>query len=318
MKNLITMEKFNISLKKLIKETQSDFFIFVGTINDSNADKFINLLRRREVKEVNCSLILTTYGGDPDAGYRIIRAIKRYYEKLSIYVFGFCKSTGTLMTLGADEVIMSDFGEFGPLDIQLTKDDELSNTSGLNFVQSLTFLNEQLFRSFEENFLSLKRASQNTITTKTAADIASRLSVGLISPISGQIDPVKLGEVQRSIRIANDYGTRLCENDNLIARLIVAYPSHGFVIDYQEASELFTNVRWVNDDESIIEQYLHKIVRSQSENNIIDVVEPIEENDKKNVEVEEKVIDLKPENENIEKNENINKNGTTKKARKAE
>ena len=40
--------------------------------------------------------------------------------------------------------------------------------------------------------------------------------------------------------------------------------------------------------------------------------------DKKNVEVEEKVIDLKPENENIEKNENINKNGTTKKARKAE
>ena len=222
------------------------------------------------------------------------------------------------MTLGADEVIMSDFGEFGPLDIQLTKDDELSNTSGLNFVQSLTFLNEQLFRSFEENFLSLKRASQNTITTKTAADIASRLSVGLISPISGQIDPVKLGEVQRSIRIANDYGTRLCENDNLIARLIVAYPSHGFVIDYQEASELFTNVRWVNDDESIIEQYLHKIVRSQSENNIIDVLEPIEEKDKKIVEVEEKVIDLKPENENIEKNENINKNGTTKKARKAE
>ena len=213
---------------------------------------------------------------------------------------------------------MSDFGEFGPLDIQLTKDDELSNTSGLNFVQSLTFLNEQLFRSFEENFLSLKRASQNTITTKTAADIASRLSVGLISPISGQIDPVKLGEVQRSIRIANDYGTRLCENDNLIARLIVAYPSHGFVIDYQEASELFTNVRWVNDDESIIEQYLHKIVRSQSENNIIDVLEPIEEKDKKIVEVEEKVIDLKPENENIEKNENINKNGTTKKARKAE
>ena len=188
------------------------------------------------------------------------------------------------MTLGADEVIMSDFGEFGPLDIQLTKDDELSNTSGLNFVQSLTFLNEQLFRSFEENFLSLKRASQNTITTKTAADIASRLSVGLISPISGQIDPVKLGEVQRSIRIANDYGTRLCENDNLIARLIVAYPSHGFVIDYQEASELFTNVRWVNDDESIIEQYLHKIVRSQSENNIIDVLEPIEEKDNKIVE----------------------------------
>lgn len=268
------MEKYNESLAALIAANNSDFYLFVGTINDINADKFIKELRKNADRKDNCSLILTTYGGDPDAGYRIIRAIKRYYQKLTLYIFGSCKSTGTLMALGADKIIMSDFGEFGPLDIQLTKDDELSNTSGLNFVQSLMSLNEQLFRAFEENFLGLKRRSRNTITTKTAAEICSKLAVGLISPISAQIDPVKLGEVQRAIKIANEYGTRLCDRHDLIAKLIVGYPSHGFVIDFQEAKEIFGNVEWVNDNESILEQFLLKLVRNEGEEDVISELTP--------------------------------------------
>lgn len=268
------MEKYNESLTALINDNKSDFYLFVGTINDINADKFIKALRKNGDRKENCSLILTTYGGDPDAGYRIIRAIKRYYKKLTLYIFGSCKSTGTLMALGADEIVMSDFGEFGPLDIQLTKDDELSNTSGLNFVQSLMSLNEQLFRAFEENFLGLKRRSRNTITTRTAAEICSKLAVGLISPISAQIDPVKLGEVQRAIKIANEYGTRLCDRHDLIAKLIVGYPSHGFVIDYQEATEIFGNVRWVSENESILEQFLLKLVRNEGEEDFISELTP--------------------------------------------
>lgn len=267
-------------MTSLINDYQSDFYLFVGTIDDRNADKFITSLRKNSDRNDNCSLILTTYGGDPDAGYRIIRAIKRYYKKLTLYIFGSCKSTGTLMALGADEIVMSDFGEFGPLDIQLTKDDELSNTSGLNFVQSLLSLNEQLFRSFEENFLGLKRRSRNTITTKTAAEICSKLAVGLISPISAQIDPVKLGEVQRAIKIANEYGTRLCDRHDLIAKLIVGYPSHGFVIDFQEAKEIFNNVRWVTDNESILEQFLLKLVRNEGEEDVISELTPEKEDTK--------------------------------------
>lgn len=285
------MQKYNDCLSHLIKENKSDFYLFVGPINNFNADRFITILRNNKSRQENCSLILTTYGGDPDAGYRIIRAVKRYYKKLILYILGSCKSTGTLMALGADEIVMSDFGEFGPLDIQLTKDDELSNTSGLNFVQSLMSLNEQLFRSFEENFLGLKRRSRNTITTRTAAEICSKLAVGLISPISAQIDPVKLGEVQRAIKIAKEYGTRLCERHDLIAKLIVGYPSHGFVIDYEEASDIFENVRWVNDEESVFEQLLHQLVRNEGEEEVIHQlkIEELEEKEdvKATLEVEE-------------------------------
>lgn len=310
------MELYDKSLKTLIDENHSDFYLFVGTINEVNADKFIREIRNRKLKKESCSLILTTYGGDPDAGYRIIRAIRRYYGKFHLYVFGSCKSTGTLMALGADEIIMCDFGEFGPLDIQLTKDDELSNTSGLNFVQSLMSLNEQIFRAFEENFLNLKRRSRNTITTKTAAEISSKLAVGLISPISAQIDPVKLGEVQRAIKIANEYGTRLCERHDLIAKLIVGYPSHGFVIDFEEAIEIFGNVRWVNDNESIIEQSLLKIVRNEGDEEIISALIP--EEDTKSAE-----NTVNPENGDINPINDINspvleKNGAKNKSKKVE
>jgi len=263
------MSESDATLEKIIEERDLDFYFFVGDITDNNVDKFIKIIRDKKGRKKNCALILSTYGGDPDAGYRIIRSIKQYYSKLILYVFGICKSTGTLMALGADEIVMSDFGEFGPLDIQLVKDDELLNMSGLNFVQSLLSLNDQMFKSFEDIFFSLKRRSQNSITTKTASEIASRLSIGLISPISAQMDPVKLGEVQRAINIAQEYGGRLCSDEDLVAQLITNYPSHGFVIDYQEAKNIFRNVRWIDDDEMILERDLIDFVRRPKFNELV-------------------------------------------------
>lgn len=278
------------TIEAIEAQNNSDVFIFSSTIMDSKADEFIKLLRDKPDKKENCSLILTTNGGDPDAGYRLIRAIRRYYKTFFLYVFGRCKSTGTLIALGADEIIMSDFGEFGPLDIQLTKDDEMSNTSGLSYLQSLSSLNDQIFRSFEDNFLSLKRRSGYTITTKTAADIGAKLAIGLISPISGQLDPVKLGEVQRAIKIADAYGKRVCEDPAIIAKLIAGYPSHGFVIDHEEAKKIFKSVRFVNQAEAIFERHLFHLVRSESRESMITDLSQIaaNENDKK-------VADSEPE-----------------------
>lgn len=265
------MEALKEPLKKLSDDKDTDIYLFSAGVDDSSADAFVNLVRDHKNKKKNCSLFLTTLGGDPDAGYRMVRIIRRYYEQFFLYVLGRCKSTGTLIALGADEIIMGDFGEFGPLDIQLTKDDEMSNTSGLSYLQSLTSLNEQIFRSFEVNFLNLKRRSGYSITTKTAGEISSKLAVGLISPISAQIDPVKLGEVQRAIKIADAYGQRLCEKSDLVARLIVGYPSHGFVIDFEEAQKIFGNVRWVENVEIELEKLLFPIVRNEGDNMINDL-----------------------------------------------
>jgi hypothetical protein len=125
-----------------------------------------------------------------------------------------------------------------------------------------------MFRSFEANFLNLKRKSGYTITTKTAAEISSKLAVGLISPISAQIDPIRLGEVQRSIKIAKDYGERLCKDEDLIDHLIAEYPCHSFVIDIDEAKKIFKNVRELDSDEELLETELFNLVRNEGRDDI--------------------------------------------------
>lgn len=309
------MKKIIGAVSKIEQQNESDVFIFCGTISDTNVDLFINLIRNKSDRRKNCSLILTTYGGDPDSGYRLARAIKRYYETFILYIFGSCKSTGTLIALASDEIIMSDFGEFGPLDIQLAKDDELSNTSGFSYLQSLTSLNEQIFRSFESNFLNLKQKSGFTITTKTAAEIGSKLAVGLIAPISAQLDPVKLGEVQRAIRIADAYGKRLCDDRSIITRLIAGYPSHSFVIDYEESETIFNSVRFVNQDEALLERLLFDHVRNENDEPIIsDLTEMIDKSDSNKVVDPVEGTDLQIE---VEHNNNIGNGSPTAKSKKA-
>lgn len=267
------------AFQALTEKNDSDIFLYSGTISEINVDSFVTLVREKQDRKKNCSLFLTTFGGDPDAGYRLVRIIKRYYSDFYLYAFGSCKSTGTLIALGSNMIIMSDFGEFGPLDIQLTKDDEMSNTSGFSFLQSLMSLNEQIFRSFESSFLNIKQRSGYTITTKTAAEIASKLAIGLVAPISAQLDPVKLGEVQRAIKIAESYGKRLCANRARVTKLIAGYPSHSFVIDFEEAKTIFDNVRFRNEEEAILEQFLFPYIRQEKEETyILDLNEYFTEN----------------------------------------
>jgi hypothetical protein len=217
--------------------------------------------------------MLTTIGGSPDAAYRMARCLKRQYKRLILYIYGICKSAGTLVSIGADEIILSDFGEFGPLDIQLGKKDELFETiSGLNITQALTSLNTRSQGVFLDILVELKKGSRGQLSTKLAADIASHLAIGLYEKIYAQIDPTHLGSIERSIHIALDYGTRLKTSNvkrGTIDKLVNGYSSHNFVIDIEEAKQLFENVRPPNDSEEELGECLSHVMRDSSETSFV-------------------------------------------------
>lgn len=241
-------------LKPISDGKDSDYYIFKGEISVLNADKLMRCIIKTEPKRKNCTLFLTTQGGDADSAYRMVRAIRRYYEHFTLYVLGWCKSAGTLVALGANKIIMGDYGEFGPLDVQLTKKDDLMyRDSGLNFLKSLYTLNQHMFNHFDDNFMNILKRGGGSITTQTAAEISSKLCIGLIAPISSQIDPVKLGEVDRQMKVAEKYGKMLCSDNDLIDSLIADYPSHSFVIDYESAKDKFKSVSFVDANEKEIE-----------------------------------------------------------------
>ena len=283
---------------KAIDDTGSDVYFYWGPISKAG---YNDLSARIESQEKLCDsacLVLATYGGDPNAGFRIARALGHHYNNVKILIPDVCKSAGTLICIGAHELIFGDRGELGPLDIQLSKPDEMfENMSGLDILQALNALQNQVLNSFRSYLVDIRTGSQ--ISTKMAAEIATHLAESYIAPIAGKIDPVTLGEHQRAVQIAYDYGERLNAKSNslkpgALIKLVSSYPSHGFVIDRKEARELFQSVSSPENEQICIYQWARGIIESKTWPNealVIDLrslFQPIEEtdNDKPNSEDE--------------------------------
>ena len=240
------MDQLAPLVEQIATQHNADVFYYAGPISPGGYESITQCCVAHTPKK-NACLFLATYGGDPHATYRIARALRHNYENLHIFIPRECKSAGTLLVIGATSLVISDRGELGPLDVQLSKPDEMfEQSSGLDIMQALRVLREETFNTFRDHLIGIKLTSG--ITVRTAAEMACKLTVGLFSPIYANVDPLKLGEVQRAIAIAYEYGERLDDYDHnlkpdALVRLVTGYPSHGFVIDRKEARQIFNNVR---------------------------------------------------------------------------
>lgn len=255
------------SLQAISTVLNADVVLFAGTIGPPHDETFIRKLLSINRRRPNCYLMLETYGGIPDCGFQMMRSVQRLYEKgkITLAVNRVCASTGTLMALGADELAMSDAAQLGPLDVQVRKHDEIGErSSGLTPIQALNTLRAETFQIFENHFLQLRTRSLFQLTTKTCASIAARLTIGAIQPVYAQIDPMRLGEIQRAMMIAYHYGDRLARKnprEETLELLVSGYPSHSAIIDRDEAARLFTNVRRLSRDEASFAEFLDPLVQ---------------------------------------------------------
>jgi Serine dehydrogenase proteinase len=234
----------NAIMRRIIPAADADILIYHAPIERPRDRRLIEKVSSRRCRP-NLLMILATNGGDPDAAYRIARCLQDHYKKFTVIVSGICKSSGTLLLLGANELAFSQNGELGPLDIQLAKKDELwESESGLTVMTALTALSENAQDAFDHFLVSLTTRSGGRITVRTASEIAAKLTQALYAPIADQIDPIHMGEVKRSMAIAKEYGARLIEKSDIcevesLNSLISGYASHGFVIDRAEAKKVF-------------------------------------------------------------------------------
>lgn len=241
-----------------------DAYLYMGTVDFNGHEQLTDLIEKKENLKDIVYFLPVTLGGNPDAGFRISRALGHYYPKgVKCFISDICKSAGTLMAVGASELIISNKGELGPLDIQIQKKEEIFEmSSGLDIIQALRILQDTAQNAFKDYLIDLRVSG---LGTKLAAHIASEMATSLVAPIASQIDPAKLGEHQRALRIAAVYGSRLNEKfknttPSGIDQLLVGYPTHGFVIDRKEATTLFKRVRAPNTEECQLEDLIRLTV----------------------------------------------------------
>jgi hypothetical protein len=210
---------------------------------------------RKNSKLVLC---LITYGGSADVAYRIGRYLQSVYDEITVFIPSMCKSAGTLLATAAHSIVMTPFGELGPLDVQLRQRAEIfGRRSGLITRAAISDLKNHTFELFEHFMLEI--TGRGSISFKTAAEIAARTSAEIMGRIYEQINPDLLGQDFRDLNVATEYCERLngkFENiqvdvhdpeSNGIKRLVHGYPSHDFVIDFEEAKEIFQRVELPSD-----------------------------------------------------------------------
>jgi len=93
-------------------------FPFYKFINIDDSEEVLRAIQMTD-KDMPIDLILHTPGGLVLASLQIARALKKHPGKVTVFVPHYAMSGGTLISLAADEIVMSENAVLGPVDPQL-------------------------------------------------------------------------------------------------------------------------------------------------------------------------------------------------------
>jgi len=247
----MTVDPTDVSLSTLAgevaEEYEADVIFYSGDIEDAGFGKLVETVLASKRRD-NVLLVLTTNGGSANAAYQIARFLQRVYAEFILYTPSYCKSAGTIVALGAHQLIMDPFSELGPLDVQLLKQNEIgARKSGLLTRSAFEGLQDAAFELFEGFMLGIMRKSGGLVSFRVAAEISASMTSALMSGVYGKIDPDIVGSDKRDLEVALHYGIRLVGysgNADLstVLHLVNHYPAHDFIIDDEEAKGLFKSV----------------------------------------------------------------------------
>ena len=202
-------------------------------------------------------LWLDSPGGSARDAYKIALLLRSIACRIRVVIPDYAKSAGTLLSLVADEIYMAPAAELGPLDVQL--DYEKNPGMRVSALDRIGNLNE-ITEAARDIVLGLggevryKTRLGRAETVSVMADLAA----SLLKPLVSQVDPTILHQSNRMLKEAADYGKRLmltredCPRElamSLPDRLTKDYPTHGYAISLDEASELGLPVKPIEEYE---------------------------------------------------------------------
>jgi ClpP class serine protease len=235
--------------KKIEEKQQSRILVYVTgdrrgletSIGNDVYDYFVNHLDKiGPVPKV--SLYLYTRGGDTLAAWSIINLIKQFADEIEVIVPSKCHSAGTLMSLGAKQIIMTKQATLGPIDPNVNHP--------LNPAIPGDPLNQKISVSVEaiEGYIQLMK--------EECEFRAEHDSNKLIEILSHFIHPIVLGQVYRAKAQIKMLGRRLLADqindekkiDKIIDFLCSGSGSHDYAIHHREArKELGLNIQKPDD-----------------------------------------------------------------------
>jgi len=175
--------------------------------------------------------MLHTPGGDIDAAEKLITIVRTRVGsgRLRVIVPDFAKSAGTLMALGADEIVMSDTSELGPIDPQITLNDGHGN------------LIQHSVQSYLDAYDTHAAALQ-----KDPNNIAARIMLGKLDPATLKVFEAVRDRARTFAETQLKRGMCAAGTYTAVAAQLIdtkKWLSHGQMIGWQDATGIGLCVR---------------------------------------------------------------------------
>ena len=228
-------------IKKIEKQTNSKILVYMTGDRkgleakiSSDVIPFIykHLDKIKSTQKIN--LLIYTTGGITISGYGIVNLIREYCKEYGMIVPFKCLSTGTLMALGANSIIMSKIGQLGPVDPSLT------HPLGPKFPHPQNPTIQVNMPVNVEDVVSFFDLAKKEAKTDSEEELTKIMAV-----LAGGLHPLVLGAVNRSrneIRflsktLLKQHMTDEKKIDTIVKILIEERFSHNYLIGRREAKD---------------------------------------------------------------------------------
>lgn len=186
------------------------------------------------------SLYLYTRGGDMAAAWNIVNLLRMYCEQLQVIVPHKAHSAGTIISLGANEIIMTKQATLGPIDPSLSSPLNPSVQNGKNQQRQIVPVSVEAVKGYLE--FAKNEANINDESAMTS----------VLLKLSESVHPLVLGQVYRSRAQIQMLAEKLLSNQfvdseekikKVVSFLCSDSGSHDYTINRREAkNDLGLNV----------------------------------------------------------------------------
>lgn len=214
------------------------------------------------------SLILYTRGGDTSAARNIVNLLRMYCDELQVIVPHKAHSSGTIISLGANEIVMTKQATLGPIDPSLQTPLNPIAANGMGQV-GVSVEAVKGYLEYAKNELGITNES---------------LLTDIFIKLSDYVHPLVLGEVYRSRAQIQMLAEKLLQNqvtDTSKVKKIIDFlcsdsGSHDYTINRREAAgDLGLNVKKPSEEQYELIKLLYDDIRDELRLNIPFSVEEI-------------------------------------------
>lgn len=204
-----------------------------GQMSGDSILQIINQIEKIPKNQNEVDFLIISNGGDPITALRIIGLLRERFLKVSVLLPYVAYSAATILSLGADEIIMHPYSNLGPVDPQLT----VSRKNGQGVQEQLHFSSEDL-----RNFIDFVR------TDVGISDQQHLISA--IEPLLKDVGSLPIGHAKRSQQLSLSLSEKmLCTHmeDKNKAKAIAkalnsSYYHHGYAVSRKEALDIGLNI----------------------------------------------------------------------------